>query len=425
MPAATLYLSLASVSVICEHSQDRTTRTLLLGGSIKIARCGALLLAIAFCIVASSEAQNVERVEISIAEVSFSEPFSSINGLREMSDGRLIISDRTEQVVRFVDLDTGDHQDIGRAGEGPGEYRMPGDLLPLPGDSTLLSDLGNMRMSVISPNGRIVRSFPLMRSDGLFVRPSATDALGRLYFLNSVVFARGSSSGTLEMPDSMPVSRWDLNSDVIDTLCYLNQSSSNTRTASRIRLGGGGAAASFRGLGPSPFAARDAWGVAPDGRVGLAYASDYHVEWAGADGSRVKGEPVDYRPIRIFDDDKEEWADRRQGGVGMMITSGGSGGGGSRTMRMPRPDTDDLDWPEVKPPFPSDGLKMTPEGELWIGRHMRAGEAQAFDVFDESGRRVREVVLPAGRRLVGFGNGKLYLAYADEDDLQWLERYAR
>ena len=90
-------------------------------------------------------------------------------------------------------------------------------------------------------------------------------------------------------------------------------------------------------------------------------------------------------------------------------------------MTMPRPDTEGLEWPEVKPPFPSDGLRMTPDGELWIGRYMRAGEAQSFDVFDESGRRVREVILPEGRRLVGFGNGTLTV-YADEDDLQWLER---
>jgi len=386
--------------------------------------CCALFLAIALGGADSGEAQNVERVVFSTPEASFPEPFSSVNGLRELSDGRLIISDRIEQTVRFVDLETGNLQDIGRAGEGPGEYRMPGDLLPLPGDSTLLSDLGNMRMSVIGPNGRMIRSFPLMRSDGLFVRPTAVDASGRLYFLNSVVIARGSDSGPLEMPDSMPISRWDLESDVIDTICYLSQSSANSRTASRVRLGGGGGA-SFSGLRQTPFAARDAWAVTPNGRVGLAYASDYHVEWADADGSRVKGPPTEYRPVRIFEADKEEWANRQQGGVAMMFTSSGSGGGGSRTMSMPRPDTEGLDWPEVKPPFPSDGLRITPEGELWIGRYTRAGEAQSFDVFDESGRREREVVLPEGRRLVGFGNGTLYAVYTDEDDLQWLERYAR
>ena len=56
---------------------------------------------------------------------------------------------------------------------------------------------------------------------------------------------------------------------------------------------------------------------------------------------------------------------------------------------------------------------------------MRVGEPQAFDVFDARGNRVRTVVLPEGRRLVGFGKRTLYAVYSDDNDLQWLERYSR
>ena len=107
----------------------------------------------------------------------------------------------------------------------------------------------------------------------------------------------------------------------------------------------------------------------------------------------------------------------------MMV--GGSRGGGGRAIRMPRPDPDDQDWPEFKPPFPRGGVSATPEGTIWVQRHVPFGEQPAYDVFDEHGVRVRQVILPAGRRLVGFGPGKVYLINVDEDDLQWLETYRR
>jgi len=46
-----------------------------------------------------------------------------------------------------------------------------------------------------------------------------------------------------------------------------------------------------------------------------------------------------------------------------------------------------------------------------------------FDVFDQTGRVVSRVALPAETRLIGFGNGTVYLARSDEDDLQYLQRY--
>ena len=64
-------------------------------------------------------------------------------------------------------------------------------------------------------------------------------------------------------------------------------------------------------------------------------------------------------------------------------------------------------------------------GELWVERHVPFGEPVTFDVFDESGRLSKKVVLPEGRQIIGFGRGTLYAVTVDEDGLQWLERYVR
>ncbi len=360
-------------------------------------------------------AQGAERTSLSHPDRSYNEAFSSIVGLRELSDGRVIVADRLEQVVRILDFETGTYRDIGRTGAGPGEYQTPAGLLPLPGDSSLLIDFGNMRLTVISPQGRMSRSMPLYRDDGLFIRPTAADGNGRLYFQVSNVAVR-SSGGRIEFPDSLAIGRWSVATDEIDTVGYLalpkrDVSRTLTSTNGNMRLVGTGA---------SPLSTRDAWTVAPDGRVGFVYGRDYHVEWMDGQGGRIVGPEIEYEMVEVTKEDENAWAEQQ---AGNQVTLAGSGGG--RTMSLPRPDIEELDWPDFKPPFPPNAAWVTPEGELWVERYVGFGEPQSFDVFDAEGGRIKHVVLPEGRKLVGFGSRTVYLVNVDENDLQWLERYGR
>ena len=72
------------------------------------------------------------------ADATYPEAFSIVSGLREMPDGRLMITDGISQVVAWVDLEAGTMQRIGREGQGLREYRTPDALFSWPGDSTLL-----------------------------------------------------------------------------------------------------------------------------------------------------------------------------------------------------------------------------------------------------------------------------------------------
>jgi hypothetical protein len=58
-----------------------------------------------------------------------------------------------------------------------------------------------------------------------------------------------------------------------------------------------------------------------------------------------------------------------------------------------------------------------------VSRHVASDAPPTYDVIDNSGKVVSRVVLPKRTRLVGFGNGTVYLARIDEDDLQYLQRY--
>lgn len=370
---------------------------------------------------ATSQIQRLER-----AEAAFPEPFTSVSGLRELSDGRILIADRIERHVSFLDFATGSMREIGRVGEGPGEYQSPGGLVALPDDYTLLLDMANLRLTRIAPDGKLeMESWPMMSPGGL-LRPTAADAQGRLFYSASGGMRISLGGGAASTPpDSLPIMRWDPVTDVTDTVGMFYSPSSTSRGGGNLSFNSG--RISLAGFRQQPFSPRDAWAVVSDGGVAVARATTYRMDWY-RNGVSTLGPAIEYDPIRISQAEKEAWADARANQTATFVSFGGGGGGGSGggTFELPRPDLDEIDFPDYKPPFPTTGARATPDGEIWVQRYQRHDEDRAlFDVFNDRGELVKQVQLPPGRRLVGFGDGVLYAVRTDEDDLEWLERYGR
>jgi hypothetical protein len=138
-----------------------------------------------------AEAQVPER-HISEADAAFPEAFSMISGLRELADGRVMIADPLGQALVVADLEAGVADTIGRVGGGPREYKQPDGVFPLPGDSTLLVDLGNGRLTVIGPDLTFGATTPIAQGEPrpgagpgggmMIVLPRATDSRGGVYF---------------------------------------------------------------------------------------------------------------------------------------------------------------------------------------------------------------------------------------------------
>ena len=101
-----------------------------------------------------SWSQNPPTRKPGAPQAEFAEPFSEIGAIRELRDGRVIVVDSRELTAKLVDFRTGAAVTIGRSGDGPGEYRWPSRLYPLPGDSTLLWDASGGRMLIIGPDGK-------------------------------------------------------------------------------------------------------------------------------------------------------------------------------------------------------------------------------------------------------------------------------
>lgn len=383
-------------------------------------------------------AQQVPTRTIAPLDVEYAEPFSQVRAIRELRDGRVIVSDPRERTLQLIDLRRGRATAIGREGRGPLEWGLPGGLLAVQGDTTLVVDTGNGRYLVVGPDGRAVRTFnPVAdvavapRGDagrgghggpiliGIMGNARASDAQGRLYY-QGLDHEPGTGGGVAER-DSVPIVRYTARTRAQDNVAWL-------RLAARSvsMRGGGGGANVLMGHGSArPFDSGDEWTVFSDGRIAVARVAGYRVEIIHPDGRRAAGPVVAYPPVRVTEADKEQWREQeRAANLGVRATAGEHGGNIQRSVgRVPVQEP--AEWPATKSPFLGNSVWAAPSGETWVVRTRAAADrVPTADVFNARGRLIARVVLPAATQLVGFGARHVYLVRTDDYGLQYLRRYA-
>ncbi|MYF60066.1 MAG: hypothetical protein F4179_00070 [Gammaproteobacteria bacterium] len=375
----------------------------------------------------------IPRYEIGEPE-AVSGDFASVNGIRVRPDGSLLVADATGGELVLLDLDLGTRTVVGGRGEGPGEYQAPSRVWPLPGDSTLLMDVGNNRLTVLTSDLTFGATRPMLEIDPaagvLMLNPQVIDGSGRMYTTNGFSMSLpGMGAGGGSGSDSIPVVRAtldDLSPDTVATLA--------PRSTSRIEM------RSNRGDRVSttqraPYSASDSWGVAPDGSVAVARAADYHLEWTSSDGSVRSGAPVAWDAVPVGQAEKEAWV-REQGSrtvqTATFVTGGGGGASPAASMAGARArsmafggasdDVDDYEWPETLPPF-TGRILIDPEGRAWLRRHQPAGAPFLYDIFTPDAEHAGMVEIAEGHTVMGFGGGGVYATFRDEVDLVYIARY--
>ena len=377
----------------------------------------ALSLAVMLSPPAGAAAQTARPLPFERPDKTLPHEFSQIRGLRELRDGRVLVTDRLEEQVFLADFTTGRVTPVGRVGAGPSEYHLPGTLLPWPGDSTLLVDEGNARFAIIGPDLAIRRSFSSQAADGPYtIWPRAADALGRLYF----VIPRWAAGPRMREKDSIAIARVDPTTRRVERLALVNGS---TEPPGGVQ----------HGIPYVPFAPEDAWQAGPNGQVVIVRSADYHVEWRSADGRVLVGPRVTYRALPVTQADKVAYTRTFM----EHASIGGRGSGGTAPTALSAvPEAMRTDeaiaglaarniFAARRPPFTDAVPRFSPEGTLWVERSLPLGSSPQWDIFDASGRLVAQATLPEGRRLVGLGNHALYAATRDESGIEHLERYAR
>ncbi len=348
-------------------------------------------------------------------EASYPVPFSYLSGVRELPDGRLFVADPLSQVLLRVDLDAGVADTLGGQGAGPREYDGPDQVLPLAGDSTLLVDLGNARLTVVSPEGEFVAWIPMFRPrEGASPRtllPRFSDRFGNLY----LTAASDPGAGP---PDSTGISRFDPDANTETVVAWAWHPERR-----RARRGE-----------PQPILVpMDDWAVAPDGSVVVVRATGFSVDWYPPDGEIVRGPPTAVETYRTGEAEKEEEMAVIGRDAMFMTVTATEAGEQSRQMRRGLPPgqgprIEDFEWPETLPVFRPNATLVSPSGEVWVRRIMPRSMLPRYEIFDGAGVHMGFVELPAGGVVIGFGThpetrDRVYLARIDDVGLIQLERY--
>lgn len=382
-----------------------------------LAASAALLLCVQACggDASSGVAESPEPVPLGPPETVFPQDFGYVHTVRELPGGEALVADPLGRALYRVDMDAGTRIVAGSVGEGPGEYLQPDGVWPFRGDSTLLLDLGRVRLMRMGPALAFGETHPAARFPDsgmpLMVLPEAVDAEGNVY---------APDLGGYPPPDSGAILRIGLAEGTVDTVtAYKLRDHRVTETDQGILIDA---------VRLSP---EDAWGVAPDGSVVVARAGEYRVDWFAPDGTVTRGETVAYPALPVTRAEMAEdiRASGRHGGIGIDVGRLPDGG---RTVNMWRGgsaeaeeevDYDNYTWHNVKPALHAMTVRVDPLGRAWVRRQVRVGGGTRYDLFDRDGRLVRALTLDGDRVVAGFGPERVYVVAFDELDLAYLERY--
>lgn len=336
--------------------------------------------------------------------------FSRITGAAEARDGRLVIADPTELGVFVLDFTRRSVNQIGRAGPGPDEYERPFAVLRAPGDTLIVASPGG-RFLRIDPQGRIAGPlrFNFGPGTGGMSIPRAIDTAGRFYWSSDFV-TRDPQRG-FRRNRAPTIKRWAPGTDSALVVTTFADHAADM-TEKRFH----------------PYAERDAWIIAPDGRVGVLVAADYHLRWI-RDGKVVaEGPPIPFERIAVGSAERDayrEWRARMPAGGAQMTGPPGSGPQREAARRQAAEAYPDEMFPRSLPPFEEDGAWLSPGGEVWVSRSRAANDPlPLIDVLDGAGTRRGSLRLPEGRRVLALGRTGIHLVHTDDDGLQWVERYA-
>jgi hypothetical protein len=346
------------------------------------------------------------------------DPFSFVTSLAEARAGKVVVADGVEAELSVVDFATGTRTKLGRQGAGPGEYRAPGTVMRLRGDTVWVLDGGQSRIAAFSPE--LTPQAPVVfvtfdaQTRSQLIAPFFGDRQGRVYASGLAVGANGAN---MQMPDSVDLMRVDPRVDGSRASLARLRFPTSGKPDMQVQ----GTVIRYTMAYPG-LVASDVWAAFPDGRVAIAHGGNCTIEFIGADGRRTTTAPIPYDRIAVAEADKaaemEEAKRRMKDQTRAAQRSMPAGMTLDIVMNPP------ASWPAEYPALSPIGAHAAADGRLWLRRATpaRAGR-ERWDVIDASGKLVARWQLPPKTSLVGLGDGGvIYTVRVDEDDLRYLQR---
>jgi hypothetical protein len=350
------------------------------------------------------------------------EGMSELAGLRELRDGRVVVSVTGEGRLMVLDFRTQGATDAAKQGSGPLEFRIAGPLFAL-GDSVGMMDAGLRRLLIVGPDGKPTRTSAIGGTGTdimAFVRIGrivAADRAGRIYSES-----RGMTMVPGKMPtmsDTVALVRWSKLGEKGDTLATRFEHTEMPGMAGDEKKG------IKLTLKMDVLTPRDGWDVFPDGRVTTVRIGNYQVESIDPSGKTTIGGRVANEPVPLTAQDRQRLVKQTREAYELGLKLGMSMAGSAAQGKMPKIDFDvqePTEWPKNRPIF--FGVFAATDGSTWVARSMPGlGGPSDYDVLGRDGKIVKRVRFPERVTVIGFGKGVVYTVRRDEDDLRYVQKY--
>lgn len=329
--------------------------------------------------------------------------FVNIRSIRELGDGRLLVTDQDGGGRLFVvNFENGTRVELSRRGAGPGEHHSLGRLVPAPAETTLVPDpaLGRwltlVGATLRATSGVDTRPVPMSSSVLL-----GGDNRGFLLFLQSWWPTGASPRG----PDSSVLVRVNRATHAVDSIGRVA-----TGEWHGVRAVEDGAAGSRHALLLlNPLRVGEQAMPFPDGWVAIARLDPYRVEWITPDGRRVAGRPIPVRQVPV--DLAEQRAAIERSGLAPLVPD---------EYRRPEAYSG---WPDLLPVVTRDALLPAPDGRVVVARMPTARASTiTYDLVNRRGEVDQSIEVGSNQRLVGFGSHAVYLVTRNSDGEETLDR---
>ena len=352
-----------------------------------------------------SELRLVEEVRIGTLDGADEYILGSVDGIAVGRDGAMFVADGQVPVIRMYDARGKFVRNVGRKGQGPGEYESLAGIQPLPDGRIAIWDNRNGRITLYTASGDLAGSHPA--TSGLFADDLFhTDRTGHFYVravLGRPVSGAQWNYGWLRLSPA---------GKLLDTIPIPAESSEP----------------SFVLAGPSgfdrPFTRRTVTALSANGEliIGDNRRYSFDVQRRGAPVLRIERP---FTPIEIRGDERREW----EAWAGTFERNARTNG---RSASFPIPDT--------KPAYSE--LRTDSDGRIWVRRYVTAQsrpgperkpgddrprrvwkEPPTFDVFEPQGRFLGTVSLPINSAFYDARDRNLWVTVRGESDEEYVVRY--
>jgi hypothetical protein len=357
--------------------------------------CALLLLAIGCTPAESQDGLTLEK--------KLPVTFGQVGNVVELGNGRVAFTDTRAKLFLGADLNSGKVDTLGTRVDSlvpnaPAEqYKFPGWVARLRGDTVALVDFSGIRTTLWNGSGKSLGVLPIVGVAGR-TPVLVYDTVGHGYKVDYQAVLGGAEPGHAVRPDSVPVLRITLKTGKVDTVANLASPEygdavfgEQVQQAAKV------------------FSPNDFFGVLPDGTAWLARGRQNRVDWRAPDGKWTRGTPHEYTKLPVTQADRER--------VLEQVREHGKQFGMPQNLAIQYP------FADTKPPF--DFALGRPNGEVWLQRPRAEENAPlTYDVYTRKGKWERALEFPIGATLVGFGaKGAVYASIKQPDGTRTVGRF--